>query len=85
MDNLEQLKASKEKMLDHLDALKEEEFKLWSLAHNAGAVGTLEPDADVCEALHELDKAIYSLRKELMSYMNDQIETAKLNDRKSNA
>lgn len=73
-ERIERLKSTKQQMLAHLDALNNEEFKLWSLAHNAGAVGTLEPDADVCEAIHELDKAIYSLRKELMSYMNDRID-----------
>lgn len=71
-DRLEQLKG---KMLDHLDALNDEEFKLWSLAHDAGAVGTLEPDADVCEAIDDLAEAIYSLRKGLMSYMNDRIDS----------
>lgn len=71
-DRLEQLKG---KMLDHLDALNDEEFKLWSLAHDAGAVGTLEPDADVCEAFDDLAEAIKSLRKELMSYMNDRIDS----------
>lgn len=71
-DRLEQLKG---KMLDHLDALNDEEFKLWSLAHDAGAVGTLEPDADVCEAFDDLAEAIYSLRKGLMSYMNDRIDS----------
>lgn len=74
-ERIERLKSTKQQMLAHLDALNNEEFKLWSLAHNAGAVGTLEPDADVCEAIHELDKAIYSLRKELMSYMNDRIDS----------
>lgn len=74
-ERIEQLKSTKQQMLAHLDALNYEEFKLWSLAHNAGAVGTLEPDADVCEAIHDLDKAIYSLRKELMSYMNDRIDS----------
>ena len=73
-ERIERLKSTKQQMLAHLDALNNEEFKLWSLAHNAGAVGTLEPDADVCEAIHELDKAIYALRKELMSYMNDRID-----------
>ena len=73
-ERIERLKSTKQQMLAHLDALNNEEFRLWSLAHNAGAVGTLEPDADVCEAIHDLDKAIYSLRKELMSYMNDRID-----------
>lgn len=73
-ERIERLKSTKQQMLAHLDALNNEEFKLWSLAHNAGAVGTLEPDADVCEAIHELDKAIYALRKELVSYMNDRID-----------
>ena len=73
-ERIERLKSTKHQMLAHLDALNNEEFKLWSLAHNAGAVGTLEPDADVCEAIHDLDKAIYALRKELMSYMNDRID-----------
>lgn len=73
-ERIERLKSTKQQMLAHLDALNNEEFKLWSLAHNAGAVGTLEPDADVCEAIDELDKAIYALRKELMSYMNDRID-----------
>lgn len=73
-ERIERLKSTKQQMLAHLDALNNEEFKLWSLAHNAGAVGTLEPDADVCEAIHDLDKAIYALRKELMSYMNDRID-----------
>ena len=73
-ERIERLKSTKQQMLAHLDALNNEEFRLWTVAHNAGAVGTLEPDADVCEAIHELDKAIYSLRKELMSYMNDRID-----------
>lgn len=73
-ERIERLKSTKQQMLAHLDALNNEEFKLWSLAHNAGAVGTLEPDADVVEAFDELDKAFYSLRKELMSYMNDRID-----------
>ena len=73
-ERIERLKSTKQQMLAHLDALNNEEFKLWSLAHNAGAVGTLEPDADVCEAIHDLDNAIHNLRKELMSYMNDRID-----------
>lgn len=81
----EQLETSKKKMLDHLDALKEEEFKLWSLAHNAGAVGTLDPDEDVGLAIHYLDEAIHDLRKELMSYINAEIIRAKISERKNNA
>ena len=73
-ERIERLKSTKQQMLAHLDALNNEEFKLWSLAHDAGAVGTLEPDADVCEAIHDLDDAIHNLRKELMSYMNDRID-----------
>lgn len=71
---IERLKSTKQQMLAHLDALNYEEFKLWSLAHDAGAVGTLEPDADVCEAIDDLVEAISSLRNELMSYMNDRID-----------
>ena len=73
-ERIERLKSTKHQMLAHLDALNNEEFKLWSLAHDAGAVGTLEPDADVVEAFHDLDEAFYSLRKELMSYINDRID-----------
>ena len=73
-ERIERLKSTKQQMLAHLDALNNEEFKLWSLAHDAGAVGTLEPDADVCEAIDDLDDAIHNLRKELMSYMNDRID-----------
>ena len=73
-ERIERLKSTKQQMLAHLDALNNEEFKLWSLAHNAGAVGTLEPDADVCEAIDDLAEAINSLRNELMSYMNDRID-----------